>query len=115
MPIYEYEPTDHECVICPGRVEAMQSVGDPPLEWCPHCGLAVKRVVSRASFTTRAGVDHDRAARKGLTTYRRVEKGKWEKIAGEGADMMVGTKEDMEAIEKERRPVRKLDLDAPGP
>lgn len=82
MPIYEYEPVDRECAICQGRVEAIQNVGDPPYEFCPWCGLSVRRVVSRASIKVSKRVDPDTAAKKGFSTFRKVEKGKWEKVAG---------------------------------
>ncbi|MER3496811.1 MAG: hypothetical protein C4320_08645, partial [Armatimonadota bacterium] len=95
MPIYEYEPVGRECLICPGRIEVLRRVDDAPLQWCPHCGLEVRRIVSRAQFNIPKGLDYDKAGERGLTTFRRVEKGKWEKLAGPGADMLVGSPEDM--------------------
>lgn len=89
MPIYEYEPTDHECQICPGRFEALQAASEEALTHCPTCGLPVRRVVSNVQFSTRTDkVDYDKAARKGFTTYRKAESGTYEKIAGEGADIL---------------------------
>lgn len=84
MPIYEYEPLDHECLICNGRVEVLQSIQDEPLNLCPTCGLPVFRVISRASGKIASTTNPDRAAEKGFSTFRRVEKGKYEKIAGDG-------------------------------
>lgn len=111
MPIYEYEPDDRDCLICDGRVEAMQGINDPPLKFCPTCGLEVRRVVSRASFKMQKGSSAEKAAEKGFTTYKRAEKGKWEKVGGEGPDMIVGTKEDISAVEAEKKPPKKvLDL-----
>lgn len=113
MPIYEYEPVDRECFICNGRVEFMQNVSEGPLEYCPTCGLEVRRIVSRASIQIRPGSDPDKAAKRGFTTFKRVEKGKWERIGGEGPDMIVGKKEDVEAVETESKPPKKvLDLDS---
>ncbi|HVL38830.1 MAG TPA: zinc ribbon domain-containing protein [Fimbriimonadaceae bacterium] len=88
MPIYEYEPDDHDCLMCDGRVEVIQSMQDEPLRYCPHCGLNVRRIVSRASFKFDKA-SPDQAAKQGFTTYRRSGRGVWEKVAGEGADAIV--------------------------
>lgn len=113
MPIYEYEPTEHDCQMCPNRISAIQAIGDAPLAFCPHCGMDVKKVVSRATFAVPKIANADRAGEKGLTTFRRVEKGKWERIGGPGVDMIVGTDEDMAAIEAEKTCPKVLDLDEP--
>lgn len=110
MPIYEYEPKDHDCLLCPNRVEVMQSVGAPALDFCPHCGLEVRKIVSPMSVGKSRTPNADRAGEKGLTTYRRAEKGKWEKLAGPGADMIVGTPEDIAAVEAEKKPRKIHDL-----
>lgn len=90
----------------------MQGINDDPLKYCPTCGLEVKRVVSRASFQFQRGTTTENAADKGFTTFKRVEKGKWEKVGGEGPDMIVGTKEDIAAVEAEKKPSKKVvDLD----
>lgn len=112
MPIYEYEPDDRECLICNGRTEVLQNISDEPLKYCPTCGLEVVRVVSRASFQLHRESNADKAAARGFTTFKRVEKGKWERVGGEGPDMIVGTKEDMEAVQAEKSPPKKvIDLD----
>ena len=113
MPIYEYEPVDRECFICNGRVEFMQGILEAPLEFCPTCGLEVRRIVSRASIQLKRGTNPDKAADRGFTTFKRVEKGQWERISGEGPDMIVSSKEDIAAVEAEEHPAKKvLDLDA---
>jgi putative FmdB family regulatory protein len=113
LPIYEYEPVDRDCLICEGRTEVMQAITDEALEYCPTCGLEVRRVVSRASFKLSQSSDPDRAAAKGFTTFKRVEKGKWERIAGEGPDVIAGSQADMDAVDAESKPAKKvLDLDA---
>jgi putative FmdB family regulatory protein len=107
VPIYEYEPDDRECLLCDGRVDVMQAVDEEPLTYCPTCGLEVRRVISRASFKLAVDSSADRAASKGLTTWRRVESGKWEKVAGPGVDMIVGTQEDVAAVEAEKKGEKK--------
>jgi putative FmdB family regulatory protein len=114
MPIYEYEPDDRECLMCPGRIEVIQGIDEEALKYCPQCGLEVKRVISRATFKMARPTGADRAAAKGLSTFRRAEKGKWEKIAGPGVDMIVGTPEDQAAVDAEKKPAKVIDLDAPN-
>jgi len=112
MPIYEYEPDGHDCLICNGRTEVLQSINDEPLKYCPTCGLEVCRVVSRATFKLNKSASVDKAAAKGFTTFKKVEKGKWERVSGEGPEMIVGTPEDMAAVEAEKEPPKKvIDLD----
>lgn len=111
MPIYEYEPKDHDCFICRGRFEHLQAVSEEPLTHCPTCGLEVRRVVSKAQIRIAKYQGAERAGQKGLTTFRKVEKGKWEKVGGPGVDMIVGTPEDQAAIDAEKKPAKKLNLD----
>src|SRR5579864_3177842 len=99
MPIYEYEPDDRDCLMCEGRIEVIQGLDEETLKYCPQCGLEVKRVVSRASFKIARASGADKGAAKGLTTWKRAEKGKWEKIAGPGVDMIVSSPEDVAAVE----------------
>lgn len=82
MPIYEYEPVDRNCLMCEGRVEILQNLGDPPLTICPYCGLEIRRVVSRASIQVAKAIDPEAAAKRGFSTFRRSGKGTWEKVAG---------------------------------
>ncbi|MDQ3282947.1 MAG: FmdB family transcriptional regulator [Acidobacteriota bacterium] len=41
MPIYEYQ-----CKECSERHEIIQKLSDPPLEHCPKCGGAMKKLIS---------------------------------------------------------------------
>ena len=112
MPVYEYEPTGHDCLMCEGRVAAIQGVDEPPLKFCPDCGLDVKRVISRATFKIGGTALEDKNSRKGFTTFRRSEAGVWEKTAGEGPDVLVGSREDVAAVEAEKQASSKvIDLD----
>ncbi|CAN5356889.1 hypothetical protein BH11ARM1_BH11ARM1_08920 [soil metagenome] len=98
--------------MCNGRVEVLQGINDDPFQYCPHCGMDVRRVISRATIKMAGSIPEDKASKKGYVTYRRAEKGVWEKTAGEGPDMMVGTKADMEAVEAEKQQAAKVyDLD----
>jgi putative FmdB family regulatory protein len=82
MPIYEYEPVDRECLMCEGKIEALQRVDDPPLRHCPYCGMSIRRLISKAAIKIDKGTSPENAAKRGFSTFRRAGKGVWEKIAG---------------------------------
>lgn len=111
MPIYEYEPDGFECLICNGHFETLQTLHEEPLQYCPTCGLEVRRIISRASIQIGGKVDFDKAGRKGFTTWRKSKKATWEKVAGPGVDAIIGTDEDIKAVEAEKKPRKVLDLD----
>ena len=100
--------------MCEGRVAAIQGVEDEPLLYCPDCGLGVKRVVSKAAFKVSNAGSLDKAGSRGFTTWKKVETGKWEKVSGPGADMLVGDPRDVESLKAEATPKRILDLDSPS-
>lgn len=111
MPLYEYEPDERDCLICHGRFEVLQSVSEAAYSECPFCGMACRRVVSRAALKLKINTDADHAAKKGLTTWRKSGEGRWEKVAGPGVDVIQGTPEDVQAVKAEKRKpkVHKLD------
>jgi len=45
MPLYEYE-----CDTCGHRFETIQRFSDPPLDRCPKCGGAVRKLQSAPAF-----------------------------------------------------------------
>ncbi|MDW7773363.1 MAG: zinc ribbon domain-containing protein [Desulfobulbaceae bacterium] len=50
MPIYEYE-----CPACEKIFEVQQRISDDPLDICPDCQGAVKKLVSVSSFQLKGG------------------------------------------------------------
>jgi len=113
VPVYEYEPDGHDCLMCEGRVDVIQGVNEETLKHCPWCGLEVRRIVSRATFKIAGAITKDGAGKKGFTTFRRAEKGIWEKTDGEGPDVLSGTKDDIAAVDAEKAPPKKvIDLDS---
>lgn len=50
MPIYEYE-----CSACDKVFEVQQRISDDPLDTCPDCQGAVKKLVSVSSFQLKGG------------------------------------------------------------
>ena len=111
MPIYEYEPEDRDCLMCDGRVDVIQGLDEEHLKYCPSCGLEVRRVISRASFSMRMGPNSQKAADRGFTTWKRSGAGVWEKLAGAGVDYMVGSPEEIQSVKDADTPVKKIDLD----
>ena len=111
MPLYEYEPTDWDCLICNGRFEVLQAMSEPHLEVCPTCGMPCHRIVSKIQVRTKKYHGADEAGKKGFTTFKKTQKGVWEKVGGEGVDAIVGSPEDVEAIDAEKKPKKVIDLD----
>lgn len=106
MPIYEYELIHDDCLMCPGRFEALQALDEPPLKHCPSCGLPARRVISKANIKTRMPLDVEKAGKKGFTTWKRSKFGEWEKMSGPGVDAIIADPADVEAVneEKKRKP-----------
>ena len=50
MPLYEYE-----CTACHKHTEKIQKFSDPEITTCPHCGGALKRVISAPAFALKGG------------------------------------------------------------
>lgn len=89
MPIQEYIPLDPPgCALCCYGFERLERVAAPALTHCTACGQPVRRVVHAAAVVS--GQAHvlrdDHVARHGFTKYRRTQKGRYEKVAGEGPD-----------------------------
>lgn len=106
MPIYEYEPVDWDCAICTGKMELLQGIHEDAIKLCPVCGLEVRRLISRASIQISHQSDPAKAAERGFTTYKRAEKGVYEKIGGEGPDHIA------DRSGPAPKPTKKIDLDA---
>lgn len=93
MPIYEYAPTTPPgCALCCYGFDRLQRLSDPALTHCPACGGAIHRVVAATQVAT--GHAHvlreSNVAKQGFTQYRRVGKGKYEKVAGKGPSTIGG-------------------------
>ncbi len=97
--------------MCPGRFEVLQPIAEEPLTICPSCGRQAKRVISRATIKLRPSVNYEKAAKHGLTTWKKTGEGRWEKIAGEGVDAIVGTPEDTARVKEEKKSTPIVDLD----
>jgi len=94
MPIYEYQASGQEnCDHCSVAFDFMQKLSDEPLKYCPQCLNPVNRKVSRPNLARSApSLSEDNIAKHGLTQFKKVEKGVYEKTAGEGPDYIMGDK-----------------------
>ena len=112
MPIYEYEPVDWDCLICQGRFEVLQAASEEHFSECPTCGMPCRRIVSKMQVKVAKYHGAEHAGEKGFTTYKKTDKGVWERIGGEGVDAIVGDPADVAAIQAEKSPKKpRVDLD----
>jgi putative FmdB family regulatory protein len=74
MPLYEYQ-----CDACGHRFEVIQKFSDAPVEVCPACGGAVKRLISSSAIQFKGSGWY-------ITDYARAGKGDGGKPAPEKAD-----------------------------
>ena len=97
MPLYEYR-----CKKCGRNIEVLQT-NSIPRRFCGGECMAedkagdgeLERIISAAALPNGAyqgdNVDYGKAAANGLSTYKRSEKGVYEKIAGgKGPDVLKG-------------------------
>jgi putative FmdB family regulatory protein len=79
MPLYEYE-----CEACAHRFERIQKFSDPPIDACPSCGGAVRKLLSSPAIQFKgSGWYITDYAKKGSAKETADSKGK--KDAGESA------------------------------
>ena len=83
MPIYEYIAEDSEegCRICTRGFELRRPVSRPPLERCPLCRKAVKKVISRINtpkISKPLSVSDAKSA--GFTVLEKRDQGVYEKL-----------------------------------
>ena len=97
MPIYAYQADPGPgCDFCRRGFEKLQRLRDAPLPRCPRCGSPVRKLISAPNV---AGSDQALSEKKigqhGFTQYRKLERGVYEKTAGEGPDLITdGKKKD---------------------
>jgi putative FmdB family regulatory protein len=80
MPLYEYELCEGACKICGGNFTLRRPLTAPPLEKCPLCKKAVRKVIS--GFNTPKllkPLSITDAKKAGFTVLKRVSKGEYER------------------------------------
>ena len=71
----------------------MQKLTDEPLKYCPECHNPVRRKISRPNLASPApSLSQDNIEKHGLTQFKKVEKGVYEKTAGKGPDYITDKK-----------------------
>jgi hypothetical protein len=93
MPLYEY------AVVNPdgshGEVfEVLQRIGEAPLKKHPQTGEAVERLISAASVPRppsdriKGDISNKSLEKQGFTKYQKTSTGKYEKVLGDGPDLI---------------------------
>ncbi len=93
MPIHEYFPLQGPgCALCCYGFERLHGAHEAPLSHCPACGTPLRRALSAPTILE--GQAHvlreSHLARHGFVQYRRAEKGRYEKTAGDGPETIGG-------------------------
>lgn len=94
MPLYVYQVIEKDG--SEGEVfEVLQGMNEPPLTHHPETGRPVKRLLSvpnvgggGAAARSKANLKPSNLEKMGFTQYRKGRKGKYEKTAGSGPDMI---------------------------
>jgi putative FmdB family regulatory protein len=86
MPIYEYQASSQSrCEHCADAFDFMQKMSDEPLKYCPECLNPVRRKISRPNLASPVpSLSQENIEKHGLTQFKKVEKGVYEKTAGKG-------------------------------
>ncbi len=94
MPIYEYQASGQTCCDnCRTVFDVLQKLADEPLKFCPECHNPVSRKISRPNLTAPApSLSQENIEKHGLTQFKKVEKGVYEKTAGKGPDYITDKK-----------------------
>jgi len=95
MPIYEYQTSGKNCCDhCKTAFDVMQKLSDPELRFCPKCHNPVRRKISRPNLASPApSLSPENIAKHGLTQFKKVEKGVYEKTAGKGPQFITDDKD----------------------
>jgi len=77
MPLYEY--THNLPSECQDPFEVIQTLNEPPLNKCPKCGSACKRMVSSPNIPGRKKTEvREKAKSLGFKAFKRKGYGKYE-------------------------------------
>lgn len=88
MPIYEYHSNGPlSCARCENGFEVMRKLSDEPLKLCPYCFNPIERKISRPNLAAqKPSIKEDNLGKHGFSQFKKVEKGVYEKTAGDGPD-----------------------------
>ena len=97
MPLYEYE-----CEVCGHRFEAIQKFSDAPLEKCPNCGGAVRKLQAAPAFQFKGSGWY-------VTDYAKKDQPSGGKKDGGGQSASGGESKSEKTAEKGDTPAAKTD------
>ncbi|HEY0984986.1 MULTISPECIES: FmdB family zinc ribbon protein [unclassified Schlesneria] len=93
MPLYEYAVVNDDG--SHGQVfEVLQKIGEPPLTTHPETGQPVERIISAASVPRPMGgpikgdISNRNLEKLGFTKYQKSSTGSYEKVLGDGPDLI---------------------------
>jgi putative FmdB family regulatory protein len=86
MPIYFYRASgEQSCDYCLDGFEKLQRLRDGSLVVCPRCSAGVEKVISATNLgSSKVSLGRDNLEKHGFTQYKKLEKGVYEKTAGNG-------------------------------
>ena len=71
------------CKRCHGHFEVYQKMADEKLTRCPDCDQACERQISAVALGGKYSTSDNAIAKSGLTQFKKVEKGVYERTAGD--------------------------------
>jgi putative FmdB family regulatory protein len=83
MPVYTYAHTGPPCG-AGAQIEVSRSMKDAPLTVCPHCGGAIRKVLSRVFISTPRG--NSSLKDLGFTKLVKRDKGVYENVTARNGD-----------------------------
>lgn len=93
MPLYEYQ-----CESCAHRFERIQKFSDPPIESCPQCGSAVRKLLSSPAIQFKGSgwyiTDYARKGGTGAGTSDSGSDSKGESTSGASSETKSESKAD---------------------
>lgn len=80
MPIYEFcaQNPNKSCTFCRDPFEYAQRLSDPPLAACPHCGAALRKLISAPAIGRSQSILDDRAKSAGFKKLKKIGRGEYE-------------------------------------
>lgn len=87
MPFYEYKAKSaSDCVHCSHGFTVLQKVTDAPLTQCRYCARPLIKLISAPNLhgVLHSNLSTQQIEKAGFTQYKRLEKGVYEKTAGQG-------------------------------
>jgi hypothetical protein len=85
MPIYEYKHVENDVNDCDEVIEVFQNMSAAPLERCPKCMRAIKKMISvpcKHQDSVKNTLSDSNLSQKGFSKYVKTGDGTYEKMTG---------------------------------